>query len=73
MPTVGSDALGPSQMKKGDLRQWLSERGIVWEEHWLRARWLEERDKHREKTPMVALFAEAQGPKVLFLPGHHPE
>jgi len=71
--TVGSDAMVPSQMKKGDLRQWLTERGIVWEEHWLRARLLEEMDKHRDKTPMVELLAEAQGHKVLFLPVHHPE
>ena len=39
--TVGRDAVVPSQMKKGDLRQWLAERGIAWEEQWLRARLLQ--------------------------------
>ncbi|MBM3226802.1 MAG: hypothetical protein FJZ47_23810 [Candidatus Tectomicrobia bacterium] len=43
--TVGSDALVPSQLSKGDLRQWLTARGIVWEEQWLRARLLEEMDR----------------------------
>jgi len=71
--TVGRDAVVPSQMKKGDLRQWLTERGIAWEEQWLRARLLEEMDRYRDKKPMVEILAEAQGHKVLFLPVHHPE
>src|SRR5881409_1927371 len=71
--TVGSDAVVPSQMKKGDLRQWLTERGITWEEQWLRARLLEEMDRYRDKKPMVEILAEAQGHKMLFLPVHHPE
>jgi hypothetical protein len=71
--TVGSDAVVPSQMKKGDLRQWLTERGIAWEEQWLRARLLEEVDRYREKKPLVEMLAEAEGHKVLFLPVHHPE
>ena len=71
--TVGSDAVVPSQMKKGDLRQWLTERGIAWEEQWLRARLLEEMDRYREKKPLVEMLAEAEGHKVLFLPVHHPE
>jgi len=71
--TVGRDAVVPSQMKKGDLRQWLTERGIAWEEQWLRARLLEEMDRYRDKKPRVEILAEAQGHKVLFLPVHHPE
>jgi transposase len=71
--TVGRDAVVPSQMKKGDLRQWLTERGVAWEEQWLRARLLEEMDRYRDKKPMVEILAEAQGHKVLFLPVHHPE
>jgi len=43
--TVGRAAGVPSQMKKGDLRQWLTERGVAWEEHWLRARLLEEMER----------------------------
>jgi transposase len=71
--TVGRDAGVPSQMKKGDLRQWLTERGVAWEEQWLRARRLEEMDRYRDKKPMVEIWAEAHGHKVLFLPVHHPE
>jgi transposase len=71
--TVGRDAVVPSQMKKGDLRQWLTERGVAGEEQWLRARLLEEMDRYRDKKPMVEILAEAQGHKVLFLPVHHPE
>ena len=71
--TVGRDAVVPSQMKKGDLRQGLTERGIAWEEQWLRARLLEEMDKYRDKKPMVERLAEDQGHQVLFLPVHHPE
>ena len=70
---MGRDAVVPSQMKKGDLRQWLTERGIAGEEQWLRARLLEEVDRYRDKKPMVEILAEAQGHKVLFLPVHHPE
>src|SRR2546430_937386 len=49
--TVGSDAVVPSQMKKGDLRQWLTERGIAWQEQWPRARLLEGLDRHRATRP----------------------
>jgi transposase len=71
--TVGRDAVVPSQMKKGELQQWLAERGISWEEQWLRARLMQEVDKYREKKPMVEILAEEQGHKLLFLPVHHPE
>jgi hypothetical protein len=71
--TVGSDAVVPSQMKKGDLRQGLTERGIAWEEQWLRARRLAEMEREREKKPLGELVAAAEGHKVLFLPVHHPE
>jgi hypothetical protein len=42
--TVGRDAVVPSQMSQGDLQQGLTERGISWEEHWLRARLIQEVD-----------------------------
>jgi transposase len=71
--TVCSDGVVPSQRKKGALQQWLTERGIAWEEPWLRARLIQEVEKHREKKPLVELLAEQQGHKVLFLPVHHPE
>jgi hypothetical protein len=53
--TVGSDAVVPSQMKKGDLRQWLTERGIAWEEQGLRARLLEEMDRDRDNPSCYLL------------------
>jgi len=71
--TVCSDAVVPSQMKKSALQQWLTERGIAWEEQWLRARLMQEVDRYRDKKPLVELLAEEQGHKVLFLPVHHPE
>jgi winged helix-turn-helix protein len=71
--TVGRDAGVPSQMKKGVLQQWLTDRGIAWEEQWLRARLMQEGDRYREKKPLVEILAEEQGHKLLFLPVHHPE
>ena len=70
---VGRDSIVPSQMKKVDLQEWLTKRGIKWEEQWLRARLMQEVDIYRDKKPMVEVFAEEQGHKVLFLPVHHPE
>jgi len=70
---VCSDAVVPSQMKKRELQQWLTERGIAWEEQWLRARLMQEVDRYRDKKPRVEILAEEQGHKLLFLPVHHPE
>lgn len=71
--TVCRDAIVPSQMKKVELQQWLTDRGMQWEEQWLRARLMQEVDRYRDKKPMVEIFAEEQGHKLLFLPVHHPE
>ena len=71
--TVCRDGIVPSQMRKAELQHWLTDRGIGWAEQWLRARLMEEVDYHRDKKPMVELFAEEQGHKLLFLPVHHPE
>jgi len=60
-------------MNKRALQQWLTERGISWEEQWLRARLMQKVERDREKKPLVEILAEAQGQKVLFLPGHPPE
>lgn len=70
---VSRDAIIPSQMRKAVLQQWLTDRGITWEEPWLRARLMQEVDRYRDKKPMVEILAEEQGHKVLFLPVHHPE
>ncbi len=71
--TVSRDASVPSQMKKVVLQKWLTDRGIPWEEPWLRARLMPEVDRYRDQKPMVEIFAEDKGHKVLFLPVHHPE
>jgi transposase len=60
-------------MKKAELQTWLMDRGIQWEEKWLRARLMQEVDRYRDKKPMVEIVAEEKGHKVLFLPVHHPE
>jgi transposase len=70
---VSRDAIVPSQMKKAALQKWLADREIKWEENWLRARLMKEVDSHRDKKPMVEIFAEEKGHKLLFLPVHHPE
>jgi hypothetical protein len=70
---VCRDAVVPSQRKKGELQQWQPERGLSWEEPWLRARLMQAVDRDRDKKPMVEILAEEQGHKVLFLPVHHPE
>jgi len=70
---VCGDAVVPSQMRKGELQQWLTEQEIPWEEQWLRARLMQEVERYRDKKPLVELCAEEQGHKVLFLPVHHPE
>jgi hypothetical protein len=59
-------------MKKIALRQWLTDRGIQWEEPWLRARLMQEVERYREKQPMVEIVAEEQGHQWLVLPVHHP-
>src|SRR5207247_410930 len=71
--TVSRDAIVPSQMKKAELQTWLMDRGIQWEEQWLRARLMQEVERYRDKKPMVEIVAEEKGHKVLFLPVHHPE
>src|SRR5256885_339265 len=58
----------PSQMKKAELQTWLMDRGIQWEEQWLRARLMKEVERYRDKNPMVEIVAEEKGHKVLFLP-----
>jgi len=60
-------------MKKAALQTWLMDRGIQWEEQWLRARLMQEVDRYRDKKPMGEIVAEEKGHKVLFLPVHHPE
>ena len=70
---VSRDAIVPSQMRKAVLQKWLTDRGITWEEPWLRARLMQEVDRYRDKKPMVEILAEEKGHKVLFLPVHHPE
>lgn len=70
---VARDPIVPTQMKKAELRKWLTDQGFVWEENWLRARLRDEVEQRRDKKPMIEVFAEKEGHKVLFLPVHHPE
>lgn len=70
---VGRDSTVPTQMRKAELQEWLSQHGVDWEEKWLRARLVEEVENRRDKKPMVEVIAEQHGHRVLFLPVHHPE
>ncbi len=70
---VPEDPVIPSQMKKAELRKWLTDQGVHWEDKWLRARLAEEVDMRRDKKPLIEYIAEEKGHKVLFLPVHHPE
>jgi len=51
----------PSQMKKAELQTWLMDRGIQWEEQWLRARLMQEVDtgfsEHKFQQALVWIFA----------------
>jgi hypothetical protein len=55
-------------MKKGALQQWLTERGIAWEEQWLRARLMQEVDRYRDKKPMVEILGHWFSLMGTFLP-----
>ena len=70
---VGKDSITPKQMRKEELRQWLTHQGHIWKEKWLRPRMVDEVENKRDKKTMVEIFAEEAGHKVLFLPVHHPE
>lgn len=70
---VGKDSILPRQMKKEELREWLTNQEFHWEEKWLKPRLLEEVESKRDKKTMVEIFAENEGHRVLFLPVHHPE
>jgi len=70
---VGQDATVPTQMRKAELQEWLSQHGVDWEERWLRPRLVEEVENRRDKKPMVEMIAEEHGHRALFLPVHHPE
>lgn len=70
---VPRDPVVPTQMRKGELQQWLSDHDITWEAHWLCGRLREEVSQWRDTTPVITAMAAAQGHHVLFLPVHHPE
>ena len=70
---VGKDSINPKQMRKTELREWLTQNGFKWEESWLKPRLTEEIEDKRDKKTMVETFAENDGHRVLFLPVHHPE
>ena len=70
---VAKDSTVPTQMRKAELQEWLSQHGADWEERWLRPRLVEEVENRRDKKPMVEMIAEQHGHRVLFLPVHHPE
>jgi transposase len=70
---VAKESVIPRQMKKTELRNWLTTQGFSWEERWLRERLIEEVEKYRDRKPLVEIFAEEKGHKILFLPTHHPE
>lgn len=70
---IPEEQILPSTMRKVELQQWLSNRTIAWESHWLRPRLQEEVEKHIDKTPFITQLATEHGHHVLLLPVHHPE
>jgi hypothetical protein len=70
---VPEDPVALTTMKKGDLQAWLTRHHIAWEDHWLKAQFIDCVDAVMDTTPVVQKIAEQQGHKVLFLPVHHPE
>ena len=63
----------PASMRKNELQDWLTQRRIHWEEHWLKPQLIERVDSSIDKTPIVQKIAEKDGHKLLLLPVHHPE
>lgn len=70
---VSQDSIIPKQMRKIELKEWLTQNGFDWEESWLKPRLIEEVEDKRDKKTMVEMFAQHKGHRVLFLPVHHPE
>ena len=64
---VSRDQISPNQMTKAELRTRFTERNLLWEEKWLRARLIEEVEKHRDQKTMVESLAENHGHQILFL------
>lgn len=70
---VPEEQITPAAMRKFELQDWLTEKQIPWEDHWLKPQLIEKVDASIDKTPIVQKFAEQKGHKVLLLPVHHPE
>ena len=70
---VPEERLTLTQMKKADIRQWLTKHKIHWEEHWLKPKLMETIEQCIDRTPLVQKEAQRKGYKLLILPVHHPE
>jgi len=70
---VPEERITPTQMKKSDIRQWLTDNNIHWEQHWLKPRLAETMEQHTDLTPLVQKEAQKKGHRLLILPAHHPE
>lgn len=70
---VPEERIIPTQMKKVEIQEWLTENNIFWEDHWLKPKLIDALEQSIDRTPLVQKEAQKYGHQLLILPVHHPE
>jgi transposase len=70
---VPEERIIPTQMRKLEIQEWLTEHNIFWEEHWLKPKLVDALEQRIDRTPLVQKEAQKYGHQLLILPVHHPE
>lgn len=70
---VPEERIIPTQMRKLEIQEWLTEHNIFWEEHWLKPKLIDALEQRIDRTPLVQKEAQKYGHQLLILPVHHPE
>ena len=70
---VPEERIIPTQMRKLEIQEWLTEQNIFWEEHWLKPKLIDALEQRIDRTPLVQKEAQKYGHQLLILPVHHPE
>lgn len=63
----------PSQMRKGEIQNWLTSHSIYWDTDWLKPKLKDKMINNMDLTPVVQKEAKKRGHRLLVLPVHHPE
>lgn len=70
---VPEERIIPTQMRKLEIQEWLTEHNICWEEHWLKPKLIDAIEQSIDRTPLVQKEAQKYEHQLLILPVHHPE